>query len=88
MEQGLYALKLRKNYVTKPKRSYEISLRFQAPNLPIFIFILSKILCSSHLFTLFPPSTKTNHSSPPTKSCRNNFSKIQIENHVQKKRGK
>jgi hypothetical protein len=58
------------------------------PKLPLFISILSKVLLSSNLFSLFPPSTKNNHSSPPKKSYKNKFSKIQIENYVQKKKPK
>ncbi len=41
------------NYSTKPKRSYDISLWFQAPNLPLFISILSKLLSLFNLFFFF-----------------------------------
>jgi hypothetical protein len=72
----------------KLERSYEISLRFKSPNLPLFISILSKVLLSSNLFSFFPSSTRTHHSSPPKKSYRNKFSNIQIWNHIQKERNK
>ncbi len=48
----------------------------------------SKVLLSSSLFSLFPPFTKTHHSSPPKESFRNKFSNIQIGIHVQKNRNK
>jgi hypothetical protein len=77
-------LKFLKNYVTKLERSYEISLRFQVPKLSVFTSITSKAPLSSNLFSLFPPSTKINHFFPPKESCKNKFSKIQIENYPQK----
>jgi hypothetical protein len=46
---------------------------FKLPKLSLFISILSKVLQSSNLFPLFPPSTKTNHSSPTKEIHRNKF---------------
>ncbi len=61
---------------------------FKLPKLPLFTSILSKVQLSSNLFSFFPPSTKTDHSSPPKESCRNKFSKIQIEHYVWKREPK
>jgi hypothetical protein len=66
-------LKSRKNYVTKPERFYEHLLRFQAPNLHILIYILSKVLLRSNLFSFFPLSIKTHYSFPPKECLRNKF---------------
>jgi hypothetical protein len=49
-------------------------MRFQAPNTIPTHFHFSKILQSSNLFSLFPPSIKTHHSSPPKGSFRNKYS--------------
>jgi hypothetical protein len=46
---------------------------FKLPALSLLISILSKVLQSSNLFSFFPPSTKTNHSSPPKESYRNKY---------------
>jgi hypothetical protein len=37
------------------------------------ISILSKVLQTSNLLFFFPPSTKTNHSSPPKKGYGNKY---------------
>jgi hypothetical protein len=75
-----------KKYATKLERSYENSLRFQIPNLPIFISIISKVLLSSNLFFFFPPLIKTNHFFPPKENYKNKFLNIQIKNRVRKER--
>ncbi len=66
-------------------RSCEISLRFHVSKItPIFL----KVLLSFNLFSLFPPSIKTNHYFPPKQRCKNKFSKIQIESYVWKESAK
>jgi len=47
---------------------------FKLPTLSLRTSILSKLLQSSILFSFFPPSTNTNHSSPPKGSYRNKYS--------------
>ncbi len=46
---------------------------FKLPTLSLFTSILSKLLQTSILFSLFLPSIKTNHSSPPNKGCANKY---------------
>jgi hypothetical protein len=49
---------------------------FKLSKLPLFTSILSKVLLSCNLFSLFPPSTKNNHSSPPKEVIGTSFSKF------------
>ncbi len=65
--------KLVKSCVTKPKRSCEISLRFQAlKTIPTRFHSLKSTTIIQFIF-LFPPSTKTNRFSPPKESYMNKF---------------
>jgi len=71
-----------------PRGLVEFLENFKLPKLPLFIFIFSKVLLSSNLFSFLPPFTKTNHSSPSKESCSYKFPKIQKKNYVQKKKPK
>ncbi len=62
-----------------PRSLVKFFENFKLSKLPLFISILSKVLLASSLFSLFPPSTKTNHSSPPKESCKNKFFQDSIQ---------
>jgi hypothetical protein len=47
---------------------------FKLLTLSVLSSILSKVLQTSNLLSLFPPFTKTNHSSPVLKGCGNKYS--------------
>ncbi len=46
---------------------------FKLQTLSLFTSILLKVLQTSNLLPLFPPSTKINHSSPPKEGRRNKY---------------
>jgi hypothetical protein len=69
-----------------PKVFVQFFKDFKLSKLSLLTSILSKLLQSSNLFSLFPPSTLNNHSLLRKKVVGISFFKIQIKSYVRKRK--
>ncbi len=76
-----------RNYVMKPERVCEISLRFRPPNIIIIHLRSFKIIRRfPFLLSFIFLTTKANHFFPPQEACGNKYIQDWIKNYVQGKR--